>query len=106
MSQLGDVTDRSHTRDLSSVRGRPRQGDCDRVGDVAGGDGDRLTPTGAARPASYVLKGTLILKTRGQPDRTLKAGDSFFNPLGAVHSFAAALGDDGGHRSPAYEPAH
>jgi len=46
--------------------------------------------------AGYVLKGTLILKTRGQPDRLLKAGDSFFNPRGAVHSLAAAPGDDGG----------
>ena len=46
--------------------------------------------------AGYVLKGTLVLKTRGQPDRVLKAGDSFFNPLGAVHSLAAAPGDDGG----------
>src|ERR1700730_40245 len=40
--------------------------------------------------AGYVLKGTVILKTKGQPDRTLKAGDSFFNPRGAVHSVAAA----------------
>ncbi len=46
--------------------------------------------------AGYVLKGTLILKTRGQPDRTLKAGDSFFNPRGAVHSLVAAPGGDGG----------
>ena len=46
--------------------------------------------------AGYVLKGTLILKTRGQPDRVLKAGDSFFNPRGAVHSLVAAPGDDGG----------
>ena len=45
--------------------------------------------------AGYVLKGTLILKTRGQPDRVLKAGDSFFNPRGAVHSVAAAPGDEG-----------
>jgi quercetin dioxygenase-like cupin family protein len=37
----------------------------------------------------YVLKGTAIWKTQGQPDRTLKAGDSFFNPRGAVHSVAA-----------------
>ena len=44
----------------------------------------------------YVLKGTLILKTRGQPDRTLKAGDSFFNPRGAEHSLVAAPGGDGG----------
>ena len=46
--------------------------------------------------AGYVLKGNLILKTQGQPDRTLKAGDSFFNPRGAVHSLAAAAGSDGG----------
>jgi quercetin dioxygenase-like cupin family protein len=46
--------------------------------------------------AGYVLKGNLILKTQGQPDRALKAGDSFFNPRGAVHSLAAAPGADGG----------
>jgi quercetin dioxygenase-like cupin family protein len=46
--------------------------------------------------AGYVIKGTLILKTRGQPDRMLKAGDSFFNPRGAVHSLVAAPGGDGG----------
>jgi quercetin dioxygenase-like cupin family protein len=46
--------------------------------------------------ASYVLKGNLILKTQGQPDRALKAGDSFFNPRGAVHSLVAAPGADGG----------
>jgi quercetin dioxygenase-like cupin family protein len=46
--------------------------------------------------AGYVLKGTLILKTRGQPDRMLKAGDSFFNPRGAVHSLVAAPTGDGG----------
>jgi quercetin dioxygenase-like cupin family protein len=46
--------------------------------------------------AGYVIKGTLILKTRGQPDRLLKTGDSFFNPRGAVHSLVAAPDDDGG----------
>ena len=46
--------------------------------------------------AGYVLKGNLILKTQGQPDRTLKAGDSFFNPRGAVHSLGAVPGSDGG----------
>lgn len=46
--------------------------------------------------AGYVFKGTLILKTRGQPDRLLKAGDSFFNPRGAVHSLVALPGGDGG----------
>jgi quercetin dioxygenase-like cupin family protein len=46
--------------------------------------------------AGYVLKGVLILHTRGQPDKVLKAGDSFFNPRGAVHSLAAAPGAEGG----------
>jgi quercetin dioxygenase-like cupin family protein len=44
----------------------------------------------AGDEAGYILKGTAILRTKGQPDRTLKAGDSFFNPRGAVHSVAAA----------------
>jgi quercetin dioxygenase-like cupin family protein len=42
--------------------------------------------------AGYVLKGTLILKTRGQPDRVLHAGESFFNPRGAIHSITPAPG--------------
>lgn len=46
--------------------------------------------------AGYVLKGNLILKTQGQPDRALKPGDSFFNARGAVHSLAVAPGSDGG----------
>lgn len=50
----------------------------------------------AGDEAGYVLRGTLVLKTRGQPDRTLKAGDAFFNPRGAVHSLMAAPNSDGG----------
>lgn len=46
--------------------------------------------------AGYVLRGTLVLKTRGQPDRALHAGDAFFNPRGAVHSLMAAPNTDGG----------
>ena len=45
--------------------------------------------------AGYVLKGPLILKVRGQPDRTLKAGESFFNPRGVVHSVVPGPGSDG-----------
>jgi quercetin dioxygenase-like cupin family protein len=52
--------------------------------------------THAGDEAGYVVKGNLILRTQGQPDRVLKAGDSFFNPRGAVHSLAAAPGPDGG----------
>ena len=46
--------------------------------------------------AGYVIKGELILKVKGQPDRPLHAGDSFFNPRGAVHSMIAAPGGPGG----------
>jgi quercetin dioxygenase-like cupin family protein len=44
----------------------------------------------------YVLKGPLVLKTQGQPDRILKTGDTFFNPRGAVHSLATVPGGEGG----------
>jgi quercetin dioxygenase-like cupin family protein len=43
--------------------------------------------------AGYVVRGTLVLKTRGQPDRVLHAGDSFFNPRGAIHSLQAPDSD-------------
>jgi quercetin dioxygenase-like cupin family protein len=49
----------------------------------------------AGDEAGYVVSGTLVLKTRGQPDRTLNAGDTFFNPRGAVHSLMAAPNSDG-----------
>jgi quercetin dioxygenase-like cupin family protein len=42
----------------------------------------------------YVIKGTVTWKVRGQPDKTLKAGDSFFNPRGSVHSVVSADGGD------------
>jgi quercetin dioxygenase-like cupin family protein len=45
---------------------------------------------------AYVLKGNLILKVKGQPDRVLQAGDHFFNPRGLVHSLVAAPGSEGG----------
>jgi quercetin dioxygenase-like cupin family protein len=50
----------------------------------------------AGDEAGYVVRGTLILKTRGQPDRVLKAGDTFFNPQGAIHSLSAPPVSDGG----------
>lgn len=46
--------------------------------------------------AGYVLRGNLVLKTRGQPDKPLKAGDYFFNARGAVHMLEAAPDGDGG----------
>jgi quercetin dioxygenase-like cupin family protein len=66
--------------------------------------GSAMLPAGSAigyhthpgDESGYVLKGTLVLKVQGQPDRPLKAGDSFFNPRGAVHSLVAAPGGDGG----------
>ena len=52
--------------------------------------------THAGDEVGYVLKGTLTLKTRGQADRVLHAGDSFFNVRGAVHSVAAEGEGEGG----------
>ncbi|MEP7043933.1 MAG: cupin domain-containing protein [Dokdonella sp.] len=46
--------------------------------------------------SGYVLKGDLVLKAKGQPDRTLKTGDYFFNPSGLVHNLVAAPGTAGG----------
>ena len=46
--------------------------------------------------SGYVIKGVLILHTRGQPDKILKAGDSFFNVRGAVHSLSTVPGAGGG----------
>ena len=36
--------------------------------------------------SGYIVKGTATWKVRGQPDKTLNSGDSFFNPRGSVHS--------------------
>jgi quercetin dioxygenase-like cupin family protein len=66
--------------------------------------GSVTLPAGASVPfhthpgdeAGFVVKGVLILHTRGQPDKVLKAGDSFFNVRGAVHSLSAAPGEQGG----------
>jgi quercetin dioxygenase-like cupin family protein len=44
----------------------------------------------------YVLAGSLVLKTRGKPDRLLKPGDTFFNERGVVHSLEAAPDGPGG----------
>jgi quercetin dioxygenase-like cupin family protein len=46
--------------------------------------------------SSYVLKGSVILRTQGQPDRIIKAGESFFNPRGAVHSVVVLAAGEGG----------
>ena len=44
----------------------------------------------------YVLKGPLVLKTKGQPDRMLKTGDFFFNARGVIHSLATVSGGEDG----------
>jgi quercetin dioxygenase-like cupin family protein len=46
--------------------------------------------------AGFILKGTIVWKVQGQPDRTLHAGDSFFNPRGTIHAVATQPGSDGG----------
>jgi quercetin dioxygenase-like cupin family protein len=45
--------------------------------------------THAGDETGFVIKGSVTLKTKGQPDRTLIAGQSFFNVRGAVHSLVA-----------------
>jgi quercetin dioxygenase-like cupin family protein len=50
--------------------------------------------------AGYVIQGSVIWKVRGQPDKTLHAGDSFFNPRGSVHSLVGA--DTGGREFSAW----
>jgi quercetin dioxygenase-like cupin family protein len=44
--------------------------------------------------AGYVVKGEVIWRVKGQPDKALKAGDHFFNPRGSAHSVVAS-GDCG-----------
>ncbi|MGD0493055.1 MAG: cupin domain-containing protein [Steroidobacteraceae bacterium] len=44
----------------------------------------------------YVLKGPLVLKIKGQPDRILKTGDTFFNARGVIHNLATVPGGEGG----------
>jgi quercetin dioxygenase-like cupin family protein len=39
--------------------------------------------------AGYIVQGAVIWKVRGQPDKTLHAGDGFFNPRGSAHSLVA-----------------
>jgi quercetin dioxygenase-like cupin family protein len=64
--------------------------------------GTVVLPPGAAvgfhvhpgEEAGYIIKGSVIWKVRGQPDKTLKAGDSFFNPRGSVHSIVSADSGD------------
>lgn len=46
--------------------------------------------------AGYVTQGTLVLHTRGRPDQVLHAGQTFFNPRGAVHSLTTVPGSGGG----------
>jgi len=66
--------------------------------------GTALLPPGSAvgfhthpgDEVGYVLKGPLVLKTKGQPDRILKTGDTFFNSRGVIHSLATVPGGEGG----------
>jgi len=46
--------------------------------------------------AGYVVKGELVWRVKGQPDKTLKAGDHFFNPRGSAHSLIVPPNGEGG----------
>ena len=50
---------------------------------VPGGAAGKHTHPG--EELGYVLEGTLQLEIRGQPPRTLNAGEVFFIPAGVVH---------------------
>src|SRR5882672_7745779 len=50
---------------------------------VPGGEAGRHTHPG--EELGYVVEGTLQLLVDGQPPKTLKAGEVFFVPAGAVH---------------------
>jgi quercetin dioxygenase-like cupin family protein len=52
--------------------------------------------THAGDEFGYVLKGPLVWKREGEPDRILKTGDSFYNARGVVYSLATLRGSDGG----------
>lgn len=45
--------------------------------------------------AGYVLRGRLVWRIRGQPDRELGAGDHFLNPKGYEHSVSTAADGEG-----------
>ena len=42
----------------------------------------------------YVIEGSYELGINGQPTRTLKAGDTFYEPPGAIHSVSRNLSKD------------
>ena len=44
----------------------------------------------------YVVKGEVIWRVQGHPDKTLKAGDHFFNPRGSAHSVVEPPDGPGG----------
>jgi quercetin dioxygenase-like cupin family protein len=52
--------------------------------------------THAGDEFGYVLKGPLVLKRKGEPDRLLNTGDTFFNARGVIHSLGTLPGTRGG----------
>jgi quercetin dioxygenase-like cupin family protein len=52
--------------------------------------------THAGDEFAYVLKGPLVLKKKGEPDRILQTGDTFFNARGVIHSLTTLPGADNG----------
>jgi quercetin dioxygenase-like cupin family protein len=52
--------------------------------------------THAGDEFGYILKGPLVLRRKGEPDRILNTGDTFFNARGVIHSLATLPGSDGG----------
>jgi len=58
-----------------------------------------IAPGGASGPhthpgieTGYVLEGEVLMQVEGQPDRTLKPGDSYMIPAGAKHDVKSVGG--------------
>ncbi len=56
---------------------------------AAGGVGRHTHP---GEEFGYVVEGTVVVEIDGKPAQTLKAGDSFFIPAGAIHAAKNAGG--------------
>jgi quercetin dioxygenase-like cupin family protein len=52
----------------------------------------RWSPHSSGAEPSYILEKEVTLKINGQPDRTLKAGDSFQLPVDVVHDACTSIG--------------
>jgi quercetin dioxygenase-like cupin family protein len=60
------------------------------IAEIPSGCAGRHTHPGVE--STYVMEGEAVIKVEGQPDRTVKAGESFQIPAGVPHDACAAKG--------------